>query len=128
MAGKEKKVKLQGAVRKVEKKVYLKRYWQLYALLALPLIYLLVFKYIPMIYVQIAFKKYMLNKSVWAMPLAKKNGFEYYIKAFNDRDFINALRNTLLLNLKDLIFGFPAPIIFALILNELELSSSLKAI
>ena len=128
MAGKEKKSKLQGAVRKVDKKVYLKRYWQLYALLALPLIYLLVFKYIPMIYVQIAFKKYMLNKSVWAMPLAKHNGFEYYIKAFNDRDFINALRNTLLLNLKDLIFGFPAPIIFALILNELPFKGFKKVV
>ena len=37
---------------------YIKRYWQLYALLALPLLYLLVFKYAPMIYIQIAFKKY----------------------------------------------------------------------
>ncbi|MCR5461275.1 MAG: ABC transporter permease subunit [Acetatifactor sp.] len=81
-----------------------------------------------MIYVQIAFKKYMLNKSVWAMPLAKMNGFEYYIKAFKDRDFINALRNTLLLNLKDLVFGFPAPIIFALILNELPFKGFKKIV
>ena len=127
MAGR-KKAKFENAVRKVDGRAYFKRYWQLYALLALPLIYLLVFKYIPMIYVQIAFKKYMLNKSVWAMPLAKNNGFEYYIKAFRDRDFINALRNTLLLNLKDLVFGFPAPIIFALILNELPFKGFKKIV
>lgn len=99
--------------------VYMKRYWQLYALLALPLIYLLIFKYIPMVYLQIAFKKYSIVQSVWEMPLAANHGFEYFIKAFKNRDFINALRNTLVLNLLDLFIGFPIPIIFALILNEL---------
>lgn len=99
--------------------VYMKRYWQLYVLLLLPMIYLLVFKYVPMIYVQIAFKDYSIVQSVWKMPLADNHGFEYFIKAFKNRDFIYALRNTLVLNLLDLIIGFPIPIIFALILNEL---------
>lgn len=99
--------------------VYMKRYWQLYALLFLPMLYLIVFKYIPMIYVQIAFKKYSLVQSVWKLPWAANYGFEYFIKAFSSNDFKYALRNTLTLNLLDLIFGFPAPIIFALILNEL---------
>lgn len=99
--------------------VYMKRYWQLYVLLALPMLYLLIFKYIPMIYIQIAFKKYSIVQSVWEMPLADNYGFEYFIKAFKNKDFINALRNTLVLNIFDLIIGFPAPIIFALILNEL---------
>lgn len=99
--------------------VYMKRYWQLYALLALPLLYLLIFKYVPMVYIQIAFKKYSIVQSVWEMPLAANHGFEYFIKAFNNRDFIHALRNTLVLNLMDLVIGFSIPIIFALILNEL---------
>ena len=99
--------------------VYMKKYWQLYAMLALPLLYLLIFKYIPMVYVQIAFKKYSLMGSIWSQPLAKNHGFEYFIKAFQNNDFRYALKNTLTLNLLDLIFGFPAPIIFALILNEL---------
>ncbi len=99
--------------------VYMKRYWQLYALLALPMLYLLVFKYAPMIYIQIAFKKYSIVQSVWEMPLAKNHGFEYFIKAFSNQDFIRSLRNTITLNLLDLVIGFPAPIIFALILNEL---------
>ena len=99
--------------------VYMKRYWQLYAMLFLPLLYLVIFKYAPMIYVQIAFKKYSLVQSVWKQPLAGNHGFEYFIKAFSNNDFRYALRNTLTLNLLDLFFGFPAPIIFALILNEL---------
>ncbi len=107
---------------------YIKRYWQLYALLALPVIYLLVFKYAPMIYIQIAFKKYKLNMSVWEMPWAKNNGFEYFIKAFGSKDFRLALRNTIRLNLLDLIIGFPAPIIFALILNELPFPKFKKAV
>ncbi len=107
---------------------YIKRYWQLYALLALPLLYLLIFKYVPMVYIQIAFKKYKLNMSVWEMPWAKKNGMEYFIKAFSSRDFRLALRNTIRLNLLDLIVGFPAPIIFALILNELPFPKFKKTI
>ena len=109
--------KNKGAKRNM--KAYMKRYWQLYALLALPIIYLIVFKYAPMIYIQIAFKKYSIVQSVWEMPWAKKHGFEYIIKAFKNKDFLYALRNTVCLNLLDLLLGFPAPIIFALILNEL---------
>ena len=107
------------AQKKVSFMVYMRRYWQLYALLLLPLAYLLVFKYIPMIYVQIAFKDYSIVENVWNMPLADNHGFEYFIKAFKNRDFIYALRNTLVLNLLDLVIGFPIPIVFALILNEL---------
>lgn len=116
-----KKAKEAGAksVNNVSFRVYMKRYWQLYVLLLIPLIYLLIFKYIPMIYIQIAFKEYSIVQSVWEMPWADNHGFEYFIKAFANKDFINALRNTLMLNLLDLIIGFPIPIIFALILNEL---------
>lgn len=100
-------------------KIYMKRYWQLYVLLLLPILYLLIFKYIPMVYIQIAFKKYSIVQSVWEMPWAKNHGFEYFIQAFGNNDFRRALRNTIGLNLLDLVIGFPAPIIFALILNEL---------
>lgn len=114
--------------KKVKFSVYLKRYWQLYLLLLLPMIYLMVFKYAPMAYIQIAFKKYSIQKSLWNMPLAKNNGFEYFIKAFSNRDFRFALRNTIGLNLLDLIVGFPAPIIFALILNELSFKRFKKVV
>ncbi|OPX45606.1 putative multiple-sugar transport system permease YteP [Ruminiclostridium hungatei] len=98
---------------------YLKRYWTLYLLLVLPIAYFFIFRYIPMTYIQIAFKKYSIVKSVWEMPWADSNGFEYFIKAFSNADFLYALRNTISLNLLDLVIGFPAPIILALLLNEL---------
>ncbi len=100
-------------------KNYLKRYWTLYFLLVLPIAYFLVFRYIPMTYIQIAFKKYSIVQSAWEMPWADNHGFEYFIKAFSNMDFLYALRNTILLNLLDLVIGFPAPIILALLLNEL---------
>lgn len=104
---------------KIKKNSYMKRYWTLYLLLILPITYFIIFKYIPMTYIQIAFKKYSIVKNVWEMPWADNWGLEYFIKAFSNRDFLYALRNTIMLNLLDLVFGFPAPIILALLLNEL---------
>ncbi len=109
-------------------KNYIKRYYQLYLLLLLPILYLLIFKYLPMSYVIIAFKKYSIVQSIFEMPWAKNHGFEYFIKAFKNKDFLNALRNTIFLNIKDLIFGFPIPIIFALILNELRMKKFKKTV
>ncbi|WP_243108295.1 ABC transporter permease [Butyrivibrio sp. X503] len=109
-------------------KVYFKRYYQLYLLLALPLIYLLIFKYVPMWYILIAFKKYSIVLPVHKMAWAKHNGMEFFIKAFKSKDFLVALRNTIMLNLKDLIVGFPVPIIFALILNELRVKRFKKVV
>ena len=108
--------------------VYLKRYWQLYLLLLVPLLYLIIFKYSPMYYVTIAFKKYSIVQSVVDMPWAKNHGFEYFIKAFKDKDFLYALRNTITLNMLDIIIGFPIPIIFALLLNELRLKFFKKSV
>jgi len=99
--------------------VYMKRYWILYAMLALPMAFFIIFRYIPMGYIQIAFKNYSIVQSPWQMEWAANHGFEYFIKAFSNRDFLYALRNTLLLNFLDLLIGFPAPIMLAIILNEL---------
>ncbi len=111
--------------------VYMKRYWQLYLMLLLPIIYLLVFKYLPMRYIVIAFKDYKLNmplsKMPWAATAGKTDIFKYFKKAMNS-DFYNALRNNVGLNLLDLFFGFPAPVIFALILNELPFKKFKKAV
>lgn len=119
---------LKAPKQKVDWKVYIKRYWQLYALLLIPMIYLLVFKYVPMKYILIAFKKYSIVQKVGEMPWAKNHGMQYFIQAFKNKDFINALRNTVVLNLLDLAIGFPIPIIFALILNELPFKRFKKAV
>jgi putative aldouronate transport system permease protein len=100
-------------------KLYMRANWTLYIMLSLPIAFFVIFRYIPMTYIQIAFKKFNLFKSVWEMEPAGSYGFEWFIKAFSNRDFFYALRNTLLLNTLDLLAGFPAPIILALLLNEL---------
>lgn len=105
--------------KKVNWKTYIKRYWQLYVLIALPLIYLFIFKYMPMKNILIAFKDYKLNMKLGDMPWAKDNGMYYFKKAFQNADFKRSIWNTLKLNFLDLLCGFPAPIIFALVLNEL---------
>jgi len=104
---------------------YLSRYWTLYLLLLLPIIYFIVFRYTPMAYLQIAFKDFRLDgTSVWDMKWAVNKAKEvdvwkHYKLAFNNPDFYRALFNTVFLNLLDLLAGFPAPIIMALLLNEL---------
>ena len=126
---KEKQVK---APTKKFNKAYIKRYWQLYALIFLPLLYLLIFKYLPMRYIVLAFKEYKLNMPLKQMPWANVKGttdvFKYFRTAFKNVDFIRALKNTLKLNLLDLIMGFPAPIIFALVLNELRFKKFKKVV
>lgn len=100
-------------------KAYMRRYGTLYLLLILPVAFFIIFRYAPMAYILSAFKENNIFKAPWELPWAKNNGFEWFIKAFNDRTFLNALRNTLTLNLLDLVCGFPAPILLALMLNEL---------
>ncbi|GHV34369.1 protein LplB [Clostridia bacterium] len=97
---------------------YFKRYWTLYLLLLIPMIYFLVFRYTPFYNVLLAFKQNNIIKPVLEVPWAANYGFEWFIKAFHNRDFLYALRNTVMLNLLDLVFGFPAPIVLAIILNE----------
>lgn len=94
---------------------WLKRDWQLYVLLIIPLFFVLLFKYGSMFGLVIAFKDYKIVKgfsgSEWV-------GLEIFEKVFTHRNFLQALRNTLLLNILDLVLGFPMPIILALLLNE----------
>ncbi|WP_240941120.1 ABC transporter permease subunit [Paenibacillus sp. HB172176] len=108
-----------AAANKMKSFSYMKRYWILYLMLLLPMTFFIIFRYIPMNYIQIAFKKYSIIQDPLEMEWAGNHGFEYFIKAFSNRDFLYALRNTIGLNLLDLLVGFPAPIILALIINEL---------
>ena len=98
---------------------YMHRYGTLYLLLALPVAFFIIFRYIPMAYILMAFKKNNIILPPWQVDWAKNNGFEWFIKAFKDKLFRRALGNTVTLNLLDLVCGFPAPIIMALLLNEL---------
>ena len=101
---------------------YFRRYWTLYLLLALPVAFIIIFRYVPMAYILSAFKTNNILNPPWALPWAGNSGFEWFIKAFKNRDFLYALRNTFMLNIFDLFLGFPAPILLALLLNELKFS------
>ena len=99
---------------------YMKRYGTLYLLLLLPVAFFIVFRYLPMAYITMAFKQNNIIKPLFEVPWARNNGMEWFIKAFKNRDFLYAIKNTITLNLLDLVIGFPAPILIALLLNELS--------
>jgi putative aldouronate transport system permease protein len=65
----------------------------------------------------IAFKNYRIADGIWG---SKWVGFAHFARFFRSPEFINVLRNTLLLNLYGLVFGFPAPIILAILLSEVR--------
>ena len=126
----EEKIKVKT---RISFKTSFKKYWQLYLLLLVPIVYFIIFKYGPMEYIITAFKKYKMNTSVWDMEWAygknkETDIFMYFKEAFQDNLFLRALRNTVILNLLDLVIGFPAPIIFALILNELVFTKFKKVV
>ncbi|MBW7455064.1 ABC transporter permease [Paenibacillus sepulcri] len=95
----------------------LARYWQLYLLVLLPLAYIIIFKYIPMLGVQIAFKNYNIAKGMWGSDWV---GLQHFQQFFGSPNFWPILRNTLQISLVTLLFNFPAPIILALFLNEIR--------
>ncbi|MDF2921449.1 MAG: binding-protein-dependent transport system inner rane component [Paenibacillaceae bacterium] len=87
----------------------------LYLLLLPAVVYYLVFHYIPMGGLVIAFKEYNIFKGIWESDWA---GLQYFREMLQVPDFGNMIRNTLVLNLLSLLVGFPAPIVLALLLNE----------
>ena len=96
---------------------YLKRDWQLYALMLLPMVFIIVFKYFAYTGLSVAFLDYKIGKGYAG---SKFVGLKIFEKVFKHRDFTKAVVNTLLLNVLDLIFSFPMPIILALLLNEIR--------
>ena len=93
------------------------RHYQLYLLLLPTILYFIVFKYIPMYGVQIAFKDYIVTKGIMESPWV---GFNHFQRFFNSPDFLMVLKNTLGISLYSLLVNFPMPIIIALLLNQLN--------
>lgn len=96
---------------------FIKRDWQLYLLLLVPLAFVLIFKYAAYPGLRIAFMDY---KPARGFDGSKWVGFETFAKVFRDKDFSRALQNSLVFNFLDLLIGFPMPVILALMLNELR--------
>ncbi|WP_246096689.1 ABC transporter permease [Paenibacillus sinopodophylli] len=95
----------------------LKRDYVLYLLLLPGLAALLLFKYLPMYGVVIAFKDFNLISGIWGSPWA---GFKHFEELFRAPKFYSVLENTLLINFYKLVFQFPLPILLALMINEVR--------
>lgn len=88
-----------------------------YFMLIPGIVYFIIFSYIPMYGVQIAFRNYKMKLGFFGSPWVGLANFE---KLFRAPDFRNALRNTIIISLLKILVGFPAPIILALMLNEVR--------
>jgi len=95
---------------------HLKREWQLYVLLLPTILWLLIFLYKPMYGLQIAFKDYSVFRGVAGSPWV---GFEHFLTLFENDQFLRALKNTVIISFYGLLFGFPVPILIALMFNEI---------
>jgi putative aldouronate transport system permease protein len=91
--------------------------WRLYSLLALPTLYFVIFRYLPMAGNIIAFRKFQPGGSIFGESWV---GLRYVEQFINDPTFWNVFANTIILGGLTLLFSFPVPIIFALLLNELR--------
>jgi len=95
---------------------HLRREWQIYLMLIPTLVWFIVFLYKPMYGLQIAFKDYSIFRGVANSPWI---GWEHFTYLFDNDQFIRAVWNTIKISALNLIFGFPAPIILALMFNEI---------
>nr|WP_306611179.1 ABC transporter permease subunit [Paenibacillus sp. GD4] len=107
----------QVRLRKASPLKKMSKVWQLYVLIALPVIYIFLFKYIPMYGAQIAFKNYVVTKGIWGSDWV---GFRHFIRFFHSYEFWRLMQNTLVLSFYSLLAGFPFPIILALSLNYVK--------
>lgn len=106
---------MKNSNRKIWKKIRVN--WMLYLFMLPAIVYYIVFHYVPIYGVQIAFQDYKIGEafgeSAWV-------GFKHFQRFFNSAWFGTVLKNTLTLSLLNLFLGFPLPIILALLLNEVK--------
>ena len=91
------------------------RFWQLYVFMIVPVSYIILFKYMPMVGVQIAFKRYNFNGGIWNSPWI---GFDNFTKFVSNYMFSRVFVNTFRISIMELLISFPFPILFALLLNS----------
>ena len=95
----------------------MKSCWQLYVLVLPAIIYFFVFNYMPLYGIQIAFKDYKAARGILGSPWV---GLKHFLKFFKAYYFQRLIINTLLLNVLNLLFSFPVPLILAILLNQIR--------
>lgn len=98
----------------------LKRYWIFYALFAPVFAYYVIFHYVPLTGVVLAFKDYKFASGIWGSPWTSEYGLHHFIRFITAGEFRRVFFNTVILAAMRIGFGFPAPIILALLLNEVR--------
>lgn len=91
--------------------------WQLYAMLLIPLVVTIVYKYVPMYGIQIAFRDYKASRGMFGSEWV---GLEWFRRFFSSPNCIRMIKNTVVLSLYSLLWSFPIPIILALMINQLR--------
>lgn len=98
-------------------KLELQRNWILYLMILPVVAYFIIFAYRPMAGIQLAFKKYRVKLGIWGSPWV---GFDNFERFFSSYQFWTLIKNTLTLSTYSLVVGFPIPVLFALLLNQLS--------
>lgn len=93
------------------------QHWQLYVMLALPVALTIIYKYVPMWGIQIAFRDYKASRGIMGSEWV---GLKWFIRFFSSPNCLRMIKNTFLLSLFSLLWSFPIPIILALMLNQLR--------
>ena len=93
----------------------IKRDWQLYILMAVPLVFLIIFNYIPMYGVLIAFQRFSPARGIWGSEWIALANFERF---FNTPSAVRTINNTLAISIYTLLVSMPVPLILAVLLNE----------
>lgn len=108
-----------------ETKKKLRKNWQLYLIIAPPLIFIFIFNYIPIYGVLIAFKQYVATKGILGSEWV---GLKYFKQFLGSYQFARLMKNTLGISIYSLIAGFPIPILLAIAINECRNSKMRKMV
>lgn len=102
------------------------RHLQLFALVGV--LYLIVFNYIPMVGIVMAFKKYKISTGFLGIFTSPWVGLKYFSEFITDYNFGHIMKNTIVMSLLKLVFTFPLPILLALVLNEVKIKPIKKLV
>lgn len=101
------------------------KYWQLYLMLLIPVVITIIYKYIPMYGIQIAFRDYKASRGMWGSDWV---GLQWFQRFFSSPNCMRMIKNTVLLSLYGLLWSFPIPIILALMINQLRFKKFKRSI
>ena len=112
-----------GRLEDIRKRV--RRHRQLYLVVLFPLVFVVVFRYLPMYGLQLAFKDYMILDGIWGSPWIGFRHFELFFKSYH---FNRLLSNTIGLSVYSIVAGLLPPILVAIALNESRNASFKKSV